>query len=443
MIKLLRNHLLDTGWLFSGIKINKDTFIKMIDCDSNELRLCPKLTYSSVNCSGAERMKVSPAIHLFSNHSSTLAKVVFPEVPSISSFMQDIDDLFDIFNSRYPENRDKLINSGFGLKLNQQLATLDKVSKTISEMRCLITKEKKHTRQTMLPCQKGLLMSVNSLKQLYFDLKENYGVTYILTRRLNQDCLESLFSVIRGLGRTNDNPLPSSFNNRIKILLFGSKLQPPVSSNVEFSEDHVSFSTSRLMEIASGGEYANNQDVSVQGRNTENNELDDSIDDIESDIVEDQDLGFKDDALYYVAGYIASIMKRKYSLIMGDITRRSMDVPKFGIDWINKLSRGGLMVPFQSLHSDIIACEGIFTSKFPIDLLIRKENITNVVCDAIFNALPLVHEKVVSEFVKLRIKIRIKCASDLKRSQKFLKKKSRKNLRKCKQFLRSSVGQKR
>jgi hypothetical protein len=44
--------------------------------------------------------------------------------------------------------------------------------------------------------QKGIIMSCKSLEGLYEFLKERYSVEYILTHRLNQDCLVIFFSQV-------------------------------------------------------------------------------------------------------------------------------------------------------------------------------------------------------------------------------------------------------
>jgi hypothetical protein len=54
--------------------------------------------------------------------------------------------------------------------------------------------KKKRTIQTF---QKGVLLSITSLKYLRNDLNELYGTSYILTHRLNQDSLENLFGQLR------------------------------------------------------------------------------------------------------------------------------------------------------------------------------------------------------------------------------------------------------
>lgn len=44
-----------------------------------------------------------------------------------------------------------------------------------------------HGKRSLMQFQKGILLTNQSLRNLYQDMKENFGLTYILTRRLNQD----------------------------------------------------------------------------------------------------------------------------------------------------------------------------------------------------------------------------------------------------------------
>lgn len=55
------------------------------------------------------------------------------------------------------------------------------------------------TKKYLLHFQKGFLLSIRTLLCLYNDVCE-YGAKYVLTARLDQDCLENFFSRIRELG---------------------------------------------------------------------------------------------------------------------------------------------------------------------------------------------------------------------------------------------------
>lgn len=59
-----------------------------------------------------------------------------------------------------------------------------------------------------IACIKGGVFTISAVLQLYDDLTKNYGFKYLLTNRLNQDCIENPFSIIRGRGGHRDNPTP-------------------------------------------------------------------------------------------------------------------------------------------------------------------------------------------------------------------------------------------
>ncbi len=71
-------------------------------------------------------------------------------------------------------------------------------------------------------CLMGWELSINSLLQLWQLLKDEYGYKYLLTNRLNQDCLENLFGVIRGKGAGYDNPDAKTFRSSFAQVCFGS-----------------------------------------------------------------------------------------------------------------------------------------------------------------------------------------------------------------------------
>jgi len=75
--------------------------------------------------------------------------------------------------------------------------------------------QSKSPRKTLMPFQKGILMSNNSLRNLFADMKEMYNIKYIITRRLNQDVLENCFSFLRGMGAANTHPTPLNFRYRL------------------------------------------------------------------------------------------------------------------------------------------------------------------------------------------------------------------------------------
>jgi len=116
LIKLLRNHLLDQGiYLSENRLIDKEVLKKLIDADSSELKLAPKLRHNISNVSGTERMKVALAVKLLFKHTAFFSKVCLSQSNIIHEFFNQFDDFYDIFNFQISKKL-KPLKSGFGMK---------------------------------------------------------------------------------------------------------------------------------------------------------------------------------------------------------------------------------------------------------------------------------------------------------------------------------------
>lgn len=80
----------------------------------------------------------------------------------------------------------------YGLDLQCQNEILPRMDKFIISMRV-------YGKNALMQFQKGILMTNNSLRNLYEDLTFHYNIQYILTRHMNQDVLENFFSFMRAL----------------------------------------------------------------------------------------------------------------------------------------------------------------------------------------------------------------------------------------------------
>lgn len=97
---------------------------------------------------------------------------------------------------------DKIIaRSGFGMFPEGQLNVINKFTSECLKMHVGKCKG-------LVPIPKGFLLSIRSLKSVY-NYIEIRNIKYILTSKLNQDCLENLFLQLRGLGHFYDNPSPT------------------------------------------------------------------------------------------------------------------------------------------------------------------------------------------------------------------------------------------
>lgn len=82
----------------------------------------------------------------------------------------------------------------------------------------------------------GWELTINAMRALYVDLK-NYGFEYMMTSRLNQDCLENYFSQIRSLGGHNCNPTAYEFHSSFKIACVNSLTNVKKNKNCQDDDD--------------------------------------------------------------------------------------------------------------------------------------------------------------------------------------------------------------
>ena len=90
----------------------------------------------------------------------------------------------------------------------------------------------KNAKKEKVAFQKGIIVSIKSVLALWAELKEE-GCKFLLTRKLNQDCLENFFSAVRSLGGQDTNPNPVQFCIRIHIL----KMQHNIEEVINLVKD--------------------------------------------------------------------------------------------------------------------------------------------------------------------------------------------------------------
>jgi len=443
MIKLLRNHLIDDGVkLEDGTIINRATLEKIVRVNEFELKLCPKLSFSLLNLTGSQRMKVKPAAQLLSAHTAAICKHLFRDNLKIAQFFDTMNDIFDLFNSRCPDPLGAKCKA-FGLDIVGQQSLLERGKQMMSSMRLLTAK--KDSRKSLIWFQKGYLVFFGSLMGLYFDLKARYDVSYILTARLTQDALENIFSRIRAMCSQSSNPTPFEVKNRIKLLLLGATLSIPKGANVDLGLDDSYMCTALLCK--------NSKQVSMPEFNSEPSVSVDSVDDIIDEVVKMCSNNFesnevcqvgcliiKDEAIKYLAGFLAFKLRKKLkNYELGQPSEQYLKLnPEIQTNdsWILTVSRGGLIVPSESILSDVKLLESSFHTNFE-----KFKNLESVSYNLI-RCLQLCHEGIdeflVKEFVNLRIKIRLKHINELARTARKKKSQEIARIKKAKMFVNSS-----
>lgn len=95
-------------------------------------------------------------------------------------------------------------------------------------MKCF--NKKSELQESLQIFQKGILMSIQSLKGLREEVHKKFGFKYILTHRTNQDCLENFFCQMRGRNGPNDHPSPVECLYTMKSIILGKN--PGLSSEM-------------------------------------------------------------------------------------------------------------------------------------------------------------------------------------------------------------------
>ena len=100
-------------------------------------------------------------------------------------------------NSRSKYHQNKMLCALGGINTDEQFLVLDRMLHFLRYFRVLHTTTGK-VRTSRLPWEHGMICSIRATKALYTDLVTNGPFEYLMTAKLNQDCLENLFSRLRG-----------------------------------------------------------------------------------------------------------------------------------------------------------------------------------------------------------------------------------------------------
>ncbi|CAI6351626.1 unnamed protein product [Macrosiphum euphorbiae] len=216
LLKSTRNMFFKHNFEINNDLIDKKHLDEFYSFDSNcNLRTAPKLTYSHVHPGPFEKMKVRLATQVFSHSvaagmSTALNIGILPNnsIPTIN-FINDMDKLFDIFNSSDTPNS-KIFNDPFNNN-SHQLDHLNKMTEMFKNMK-VVSKLSATDMTQRVNFLNGWLVSISGLKMLWNSLNVDQNKDYTLcTGRINQDCLENLFGTIRQQLGNNTNPTPIQF----------------------------------------------------------------------------------------------------------------------------------------------------------------------------------------------------------------------------------------
>jgi hypothetical protein len=223
MLKLLRNHLLDQGFILEGFTITRKDLEGILTFDNAELKICHKLTETHFDVKGSARQNVRAAAQLLSHSTATALKMLFPEKEKQAAFVETVNNWFDVMNSRLQFDSNQL-KCAYGVHLEKQREALEEMFQMTEKMRAI-------NRKGLLPFQKGILIGIRSIIQMYKELSSKFDVRYLRTVCENQDITENFFSRLRALGITYTHPGPVACKNRIRLLILGKDADVIIQSS--------------------------------------------------------------------------------------------------------------------------------------------------------------------------------------------------------------------
>lgn len=240
LLKCVRNNLMANDFVVDGEVVTWRSIANLASCDSKSTlaRAAPKLSQRHVMPNAFDKMNVKLAAQIFSHtvFSALMAHATVgsdcenrQETIATANFVEKMNNLFDNLNSRSTSdpNPHRLPIS------NKNHLVLNNIKEAIVWIGRWTLKDKK---KRCPPTFKNFRLTLKSILLLWDDLRQE-GVHFLLTSRLHQDPLESLFSVIRqrvGYGR---NPSSQQFRQALQHNMSVRLTMPPESANCEADND--------------------------------------------------------------------------------------------------------------------------------------------------------------------------------------------------------------
>jgi Transposase protein len=427
LLKLLRNHLLDT---FLTVRVGDDMFKldkaliqKLLSAQNREFCAAYKLKNKHIFLRGRERQNVRTAFQLFSRTTSKALKFAFPELNREADFISLINDFSDLCNTRIKiADKHNPFKSPFGLEIEKQKELLGNVSNVLKRMTVGNRNEGKWA-----PFQKGFIVYIESLLGLYGDMIEDpINATFIMTAHLNQDFLENTFSSIRGQSGFKLNPTAIEIKNRIKKVLFSRSFYKCQNSSVSIDDEQnsqmsSSWTMTRMLNVLTK-DSPNSSDVVEEsavkakfvqiGLSGINSQISVNSRSSNSCVEEKCELA----GMEYVAGYLAS------KLLEDHPEFGHQDHNYYGKDhsWVVALSRKGIIQPSQVWLATFEKFNDFFDA-FHSNSINKRKRILKDLEEVLIKTYPSIPVPAIKFYVKTRTNIRIRHLNKMAENEKYKK----------------------
>lgn len=284
LIKLVRNNLINYNFQFDNNEAKWDHIIQFYEKDkTQQVRSAPKLTESHIKPNKFEKIKVKLAVQVLS---ATVAAGLSTcrDVGAIDStaegtikLIRIMNNVFDFLNSSIRFGSTEYQHAFSGTVL--QISFLKEMMNFFASLKLISPKTGKDATPRVKFLE-GFQITLKSILLLFEDLKSE-GYSYIMTRRLNQDCLENLFGRVRTRNGNSTEPtswqLVSAFrkiffitiikhskqgncsDDLSDILLEGNNLYPSLASDEQQSTS--SEQLTKVPEVSQQGEINSNTPI--------------------------------------------------------------------------------------------------------------------------------------------------------------------------------------
>jgi len=184
-------------------------------------------------------MKVKYAVQVFSNHvaagmcTQMSTGFLSSEASGTIELIDNFDKLFDCLNSSTIDSPKE-----YGKAFTGDEKQIKFLQDMLNFIKTIVVVDKNGLRVKSVKCFKCWQITINSIIELWNTL-QCYNFPYVFTRRLNQDCLENFFGLIRQQGGNCFNPTPIQFARAFKKL-FGIKfLKHTITTNCAPDKDEM------------------------------------------------------------------------------------------------------------------------------------------------------------------------------------------------------------
>ncbi len=404
LLKLIRLHLLDKGFILkSGTTITKNMLVAIHSAiKGNDITAGHHLTDAHIHVKRQDQQSVKKAARVLSWRTASVIRLLAPEVApdpaeneamlEMSNFIAMADKWFDVSNSQLRLDRKKM-RCGLRVYHDEQVSAMEEFYQEVDALRVV-------GKPGHMTWQIGILHTIPATLLLYEHLKDNHGMKYLLTRRLNQDPLEQTFSKLRAMGGPNANPGSLEFQRRLRLLILGGMNKVIVQGSLVCNglDDDVTVLTlddllagfQRLEEATSVTTTTTTTtttrtttttitttttSTSSSSKPPEADHNDNDNDIVIPDPVPARDLAIEE-GFKYVCGFLLKKAGWEEKMIKNnDIVQDDQFVESA---WIDSLNTGGLSYPAKSVVEDVKKMDALFVRyhKESADGLKRGPNVT-------------------------------------------------------------------